>query len=239
VATGEGYHYKIGQTQGPPAAAAPMIWTAADARDTVSASWLRLPKDLPKWPAGQVQLTQTLIYDGDDPRVDLSGDGLTWSSTTVTSTNLNPTLDAAAVGYVRIPFILDRLLPTPNITLTVTVVLGGGSMSTATRTDVFTVTSDNQHSLLLEVYSDKYFGVNSFTYSIQVEVTGPNFTDDPVTWQHAAPVKVPLTAGRIISPPEAQKLLLPNCPPGQVATVNQYILGSSALSAGASLASDG
>ena len=127
VATAQGYHYTIGQTQSPPAAAAPFIWTQADSADAISAGWLRLASDQPRWPAGQVQLTQTLVFDGNDPRVDLADGGVTWSSTTLTSTNLAPILVASAVGYVYAHFILDRLLPTPNITLTVTLVLGGGA----------------------------------------------------------------------------------------------------------------
>ena len=144
-------------------------------------------------------------------------------------------------------FILDRLLPTPNITLTVTLVLGGVAPAptpspapslapspapsvapTVTRTDTLTVTSQNQRNILWEIFSDKYFDVTSFTYSIQVEVTGPDFTDDPVVWQHAEPVQVDIPAGRIkyLNP---VSLSLPPCPPDQVATVNRYILGSTSI----------
>jgi hypothetical protein len=241
VAAAQGFHYKIGQTQSPPGAAAPFIWTQADATDAISAGWLRLANDAHNWPAGQVQLTQTLVYDGNDPRVDLTGGGLTWSDTTLTSTNLAPVLTAAAVGYVYVHFILDRLLPTPNITLTVTLVLGGAAPAptpspapspapTATRTDTLTVTSQNQRNILWQIFSDKYFDVTSFTYSIQVEVTGPDFTDNPVVWEHAEPVQVDIPAGRIkyLNP---VSLSLPPCPPDQVATVNRYILGSTAISA--------
>jgi hypothetical protein len=264
VATAQGDHYTIGQTQTPPAAAAPIIWTSADSADAISASWLRLANDEPQWPAGQVQLTQTLVFDGDDPRVDLASGGVTWTSTTLTSTDLAPILVASAVGYVYVHFVLDRVLPTPNITLTVTLVLGGTPTPTPspspsprpspspapspsaapspsispsptptptpvpTRTDTLTVTSQNQQNILWEIFSDKYFEVTSFTYSIQVEVTGPDFTDNPVIWQHAEPVQVDLPAGRIkyLNP---ASLTLPPCPPDQVATVNQYILAYAAL----------
>lgn len=127
VATAQGFHYTIGQTQAPPAAAAPFIWTQADPADAISAGWLRLASDQPHWPAGQVQLTQTLVFDGNDPRVNLASGDVTWSATTLTSTDLAPILVASAVGYVYAHFILDRLLPTPNITLTVTLVLGGAA----------------------------------------------------------------------------------------------------------------
>jgi hypothetical protein len=231
VAAAQGFHYTIGQTQSPPAAAAPFIWTKADSTDAISAGWLRLASDQPRWPASQVQLTQTLVFDGNDPRVDLASGGVTWTSTTLTSTNLAPVLVASAVGYVYAHFILDRLLPTPNITLTVTLVLGGGAPAPAlTRTDTLTVTSQNQRNILWEIFSDKYFDVTSFTYSIKVEVTGPNFTDNPVVWQHAEPVQVGIPAGRIkyLNP---VSLSLPPCPPDQVATVNQYIVGSAAAGA--------
>ena len=108
VATAQGYHYTIGQTQAP-AAAAPFIWTQVNSADAISAGWLRLASDGPHWPAGQVQLTQTLVFDGNDPRVNLTGGGVTWSSTSLTSTNLAPILVASAVGYVYAHFILDRV----------------------------------------------------------------------------------------------------------------------------------
>lgn len=241
VAASQGYHYTIGQTQAPPAAAQPMIWSSADATDAISASWLRLANDEPKWPASQVQLTQTLVFDGNDPRVDLAGGGVTWSATTLTSTNLAPIFVASAVGYVFAHLVLDRVLPTSNITLTVTLVLGGTAPAPApgpspmpapspapspapgpTRTDTLTITSKNQQNILWEIFSDKYFDVTSFTYSIKVEVDGPDFTDNPVTWQHAEPVQVDIPAGRIkyLNP---VSLSLPPCPPADVATVNQYI----------------
>ena len=59
------------------------------------------------------------------------------------------------------------------------------------------MTSINQKNILWEIFSDKYFDVTSFNYSIQVEVAGPSFTDEPVIWQHAEPVTVQLPAGRI------------------------------------------
>jgi len=234
VASAQGYHYTIGQTQTPPAAAAPIIWTQADSADAVSTAWLRLASDEPSWPAGQVQLTQTLVFDGNDPRVDLASGGVTWSSTTLTSTNLAPILVASAVGYLYTHFILDRLLPTPNITLTVTLVLGGPAPA-PTRTDTLTITSQNQRNILWEIWSDKYFGVTSFSYSIQVEVTGPDFTDNPVVWQHAEPVQVDIPAGRIkyLNP---AVLSLPPCPANQVATVNQYITGYANANANANAA---
>lgn len=72
--------------------------------------------------------------------------------------------------------------------------------------------------------------MTSFTYSIKVEVTGPNFTDNPVVWEHAEPVQVDIPAGRIkyLNP---VALSLPPCPPDEVATVNQYIMGYAVLSA--------
>jgi hypothetical protein len=93
------------------------------------------------------------------------------------------------------------------------------------------VTAQNQQNILWEIFSDQYFEVTSFTYSIQVEVAGPSFTDNPVIWQHAEPVQVDIPAGRIkyLNP---ALLSLPPCPPDQVATVNQYILGYAALGGG-------
>ena len=230
VASAQGYHYTIGQTQSPPAAAEPIIWTKANSTDAISTAWLRLANDEPSWPAGQVQLTQTLVFDGTDPRVDLADGGVTWSSTTLTSTNLAPILVASAVGIVDLNLALDRRLPTPNITLRVTMVLGGPAAPT--RTDTLTVTSANQQNIRYQIWSDKYVNVDQFSYSIQVEVTGPDFTDNPVVWQHAAPVQVDIPVGRIkyLNP---VVLTLPPCPADQVATVNQYIAATAAANAAA------
>jgi hypothetical protein len=211
----EGFVYTIGQTQQPTGAATPIIWTAANAAQSFNAAWLRLGKDAPGWHAAKVRLTQTLVYNGDDPRVSLKSGGVTWSSQQDTETEHAPILTASAVGYVFVHFVLDRVLPKENITLTVTLTIGE-------RTDTLTITQANQQNILWEIFSDKFFDASAFTYSIQVEVAGPEFTENPVSWQHEAPISVPVPVGRIkyLNP---FKLALPPCPAADVATVNEYI----------------
>ncbi len=211
----EGFAYTIGQTQQPAGAATPLIWRAANAGQSFNAAWLRLSKDVPGWHAANVQLAQTLVYNGDDPRVDLQSGGVTWTSQHETETEHAPILTASAVGYVYVHFVLDRVLPTENITITVTLTIGG-------RTDTLTVTQANQHNILWEIFSDKFFNAAEFTYSIEVEVTGPEFTDNPVSWKDAAPISVAVPIGRIkyLNP---FKLPLPPIPAAEAATVNEYI----------------
>jgi hypothetical protein len=116
---------------------------------------------------------------------------------------------------VYVHFALDRKIPKDNITITLTVTLGS-------RTDTLTIARANQADVLWEIFSDKYFAETSFSCSAQVEVSGPNFTDNPVTWQDAAPIVVAVPAGRVkyINP---CIITLPPVPAAQLETVNQYI----------------
>ena len=214
VVAAQGFHYQLGATQTPPAAAQPIIWTASDRGDAISAGWLRLQNAVQGWPQGQVQLTKTFVFAEGDSRVDLASGGTEWSQTYTTSTELAPIMTHDAVGYVFVHFLVPVQLP-PNITLTVTLVLGP-------RTDTLTITSTNQKNILWEIWSDKYFTETSFTYSVQVEVVGENFTDPPVVYQQPAPTQVKVPAGRIkyLNP---YMLQIPACPSAQVQTVNQYI----------------
>jgi hypothetical protein len=213
VAEAQGLRYTIGQAQpgGPEQLA---IWTKANSADVVNLSFLRLANDLPGWPANQVQLTATLVFDGSDPRVELA-DGTSTAVRQYVTQDHAPTLTADLVGYVFVRFMLDRILPTDNITLTLTLHLGS-------RTDTRTITQANQANVLWQIFSDKYENATSFSYDLSVEVTGPDFTDSPVTWQTPAPVTVPLPTGRVkyLDP---LLLPLPPCPPDQIATVNRYI----------------
>ena len=83
--------------------------------------------------------------------------------------------------------------------------------------------STNQKSALWEVFSDKYVGLTSFQYTVQVTVQGPNFTDDPIVYQSAKPLTVALPPGRVKYNP-LLNLQLPDAPADQVAAINQYIL---------------
>ena len=120
------------------------------------------------------------------------------------------------MGYVFVKFALDRPLPPQdNITVTLTCKLAG-------RKDTITVTRANQRNAIWEIFSDKYLNETSFQYEVQVEVVGPNFTDDPVQYGTTSPITVALPSGRLkyINP---LFIPLPKPTPEQIDTINQYI----------------
>jgi hypothetical protein len=126
-----------------------------------------------------------------------------------------PVITADEVGYVYVKFLLDRPIKSDAITLTLTCTIGG-------RKNVFTITKDNQKNVLWEIFSDKLTAMTSFTYDLQVEVVGPNFTDDPIKFGTTAPIEVPLPSGRVkyISP---LLLPLPPIPPDKVDAINRFV----------------
>jgi hypothetical protein len=209
----QGFHYTIGNKD-PNAAAQLATWSKDNPHDVVNIAFLRLDKPVPDWPANQVKLTKTLVFDGQDPRVDLSSGGSTFVIETV-GTEHAPKLTADEAGYVFVRFMLDRVLPTENINLSLACTIGS-------RTDTFTINAANQKNVIWEIFSDKYFDETEFSYTVDVEISGPDFTDDAVTYTTTTPVKVPLPAGRIkyVNP---FKLALPKAPANQIAVINSYI----------------
>ena len=218
VTQAQGSHYTIGHKD-PNASTELAVWTKDNPSDIVDISALRLDKDLPNWPANQVQVTKTVVFDGADPRVELANGGSTYTIVQVLTEHA-PKLTADEVGYLFVRFMLDRVLPKDNITITLTCQLGP-------RTDTITITRQNQKNVLWQIFSDKYENINSFTYTAQVEVTGPNFTDTPVTWQTPSAITVPLPTGRLkyVNP---YKLALPPAPADKISTINSYIANSPA-----------
>jgi hypothetical protein len=209
----QGFHYTIGD-KNPNAAAELATWSKDNPDDVVNISFLRLAKAIPDWPVDQVKLRKTLVFDGQDPRVDLSNGGSTFVVETI-GTEHAPKLTADEAGYVFVRFMLDRRLPTDNISISLACTIGS-------RTDTFTITAANQKNVIWEIFSDKYLDEKSFSYTVGVEVSGPGFADDPVTYASAAPVTVPLPSGRVkyINP---FKLALPKAPADQVSVINGYI----------------
>ena len=88
--------------------------------------------------------------------------------------------------------------------------------------NVLTITKTNFTNVIWEIFSDKFIAATSFTYDLQVEVVGPNFTDDPVKFGTPSPIVVPLPTGRVkyISP---LILPLPPIPPDKIDTINRFI----------------
>lgn len=206
---GQGFHYVVGQTNGTAGLAQ---WNSTNPNDVINLSYLRLNNPLPQWPSDQVQITKTLVFDGNDPRVDLSNNQTTVTVTT-TGTDHTPVVTAQEVGYVYSRFMV-RPLPAA-VTLTLKLTLGP-------RSDTITVTGNNQNNLIWEVFSDKYVGQTSFQYSIDVQVQGPNFTDNPIVYSSPQPVTVALPPGRV-KYVNLVSLQLPAPPPDQVAAINTYI----------------
>jgi hypothetical protein len=207
---GQGYHYITGQQTGTDGLAQ---WSSKNPADVINISFLKLDNPISQWPSDQVQVTKTLIFDGNDPRVDLTNNETQYVVTT-TDNNHTPVLDMNAVGYVLVRFAC-RPLPAA-VTLVVNTTLGA-------RKDSVTITSANQKSAIWEIFSDKYVGETSFQYTVQVTVQGPNFTDDPIVYQTDQAITVPLPPGRVKYNP-LLSLQLPDAPSDQVAAINQYIL---------------
>jgi len=205
----QGFHYQIGSTNGQSGLAE---WSANNPRDVVNISFLRLDTTVQNWPADQVQLKKTLVFDPNDPRVDLAGNKTTVEVTSVGNDHA-PVIAPSEVGYVYTKFFV-RPLP-PNVTLTLTTTLGA-------RNDTITITNANQKNIIWEIFSDKYVGETKFTYKLHVEVDGPDFTDDPIAYDSPAAVVVALPAGRV-KWVNAVGLQLPDAPADQKAKINDYI----------------
>jgi hypothetical protein len=190
----QGNHYVIGETK-PKGPVQPAIWTADNPKDFVNISFLRLDNPLNGWPSDQVKLRRKLIFDALDPRVNLSGAATPHDPSIVEieelTTDHGPSLSVGAIGYIFVRFLVHPLKLPPNITVTITPTIGGDTYPP------ITVTRDNTKNALWEVYSDKYVNQSEFTYTMSVEVDGPNFTDDPIIYATDVPVKVPVPAGRV------------------------------------------
>lgn len=209
----QGFHYTIGKKDSTSSSQL-ATWTKDNPNDIVNISFLKLDATVPDWPSDQVKITKTLVFDGQDPRVDLSNGTSTFVVETI-GTNHAPKLTADEAGYVFVRFMLDRPLPTENIIVTLACTIGA-------RTDTFTITSANQKDIIWEIFSDKYFDETSFTYTVDVEISGGGFTDDPVSYSLGEPVTVPLPTGRVKAINQL-KVALPKPPADQVAVINSYI----------------
>jgi hypothetical protein len=203
----QGLHYQTGQTTSQFALAQ---WTANNPNDIVNISFLKLDNAPPAWPADQVTITKRLVFDANDPRVDLTTNPVVVDST---GRDHSPVVTGQEAGYVYAKFIV-RPLPA-NVRLTLTLTLGP-------RTDTITVTNQNQKNVIWEIFSDKYFAQTQFTYSVAVEVDGPNFTDDPIQYALPQPITVSLPTGRV-KYVNLVSLQLPEPPADKTAQINTYI----------------
>lgn len=197
-------------------------WTRTNPTDIINISFMRLMQSLPNWDADQVTITKKLVYDPDDPRVDLST-GTPEIVVTSTGRDHTPTVGPDDVGYIYVKFVLDRAISS-NVTVTLTVTLPG-SQGTRTDTLQLTTTDPRQKPVAVwQVFSDKYFDAAIAQVNINVEVAPPpsNFAGTPVTWSGVQ--AVPVGVGRIkrIVPYTIQLPTLSD--PAQATLAGQYIL---------------
>lgn len=207
-----GFHYTIGHKD-PNQGAELALWTPDNPRDVINISFLKLDKNVPAWDVDQVKIRKTIIFNADDPRVELANGGTTYIKEETTKAHA-PVITPSEVGYVFVKFMLDRILPKDNILVTLNCKLGS-------RSDTLTINRQNQKNIIWEIFSDKYLNETLFHYQVQVEVTGSNFTDEPVQYQSEW-ITTGLPTGRIkyLNP---FKLVLPSPSPEQVTTINNYI----------------
>lgn len=218
---GDGFHYTPGAIN----LSAPSMlarWTKDNPTDIINISFMRLMKSLPNWDANQVVITKKLVYNPDDPRVDLST-GTPEITVVSTGTDHTPIVGPDDVGYVYVKFVLDRAISS-NVTVTLTVTLSG---SQGTRTDVLTLASQDPKQkpvAVWQVFSDKYFDADIAKVKIDVEVAPPpsNFAGSPVTWSGVQAVPVGLGRIKRIVPFTIQLPVLSD--PAQAALAGQYIL---------------
>ncbi|MGH3378305.1 MAG: hypothetical protein ACRDP6_26640 [Actinoallomurus sp.] len=215
----QGSHYVVGETT-PKGPVQPAVWTADNANDIVNISFLRLDDPVEGWPKDQVKLRRKLIFDGQDPRVNLSPaiapHDPAIAEIEELSTDHGPVLTASAVGYVFVRFMVHPMVLPPNVSVSITPTIGPDTFPP------ISVTRDNQKNALWEVYSDKYVQASEFTYTMTVEVDGPNFTDEPVVYATAAPIKVAVPQGHIKYVPQLHTPL-PSAPADKLAVINDYV----------------
>jgi hypothetical protein len=213
VTHASGFHYTVAHKD-PNRDVELAAWTAENPRDIINIASLRMDTTLPEWDPDQVKIRKTIVFNGSDPRVELASGSTIFVKEEDTKTHA-PVITRDEVGYVFVKFLPDRSLPKDNITMTLTCMLGN-------RRDTLTITRANQKNVIWEIFSDKYFDQTSFHYTLEVEVIGPDFTDEPVIFGTTRPIEVPLPTGRAkyVNP---IKLALPPIPPDKVATINTYI----------------
>ena len=76
---GQGFHYVTGQ-KNPNLPAEIAVWTKDIPNDIINISFLKLQPPIPGWDVDEVIIRKTLVYDADDPRVDISGNTATYKT---------------------------------------------------------------------------------------------------------------------------------------------------------------
>ncbi len=213
ITQGQGFHYTPGakNSRAPSELA---VWTKDNAHDVINISFLRLDKQLANWKTDEVKVRKTIVFDGNDPRVELTNGQSTFSREEITS-DPSPIITRDEVGYVFVKFVMLQKIPNDLFSVSLTCRIGD-------RSDTIPVTAANQNGVIWEIFSDRYLNATSATYSVSLTVAGPEFTDVPVEVKSAAPVTIPLPTGRnkYVNPVTIQ---LPAMTAAQSAQINQYI----------------
>ncbi len=219
----QGEHYVAGQIA-PNGPVAPAIWKAGNADDYISFSFLRLDNPVPAWPQDQVKLRRQLIFNGDDPRVNLSPkiapNDRAIAEIEQIGTDHSPILTASDVGYVFVRFDVRPLLLPPNIVVTITPTIGQDTYA------AIVVTAASITNAIWEIFSDKYFAQSTISYTMTVEVDGPQFTDDPVVYSTPGPVTAFVGAGPLKQASVVAHL--PDAPADKLDQINRYIAAARA-----------
>jgi hypothetical protein len=211
----EGLHYTVGNRNSRASEIAQ--WTRDNPTDVINISFLKLAGPVAGFDPDEVVVRKTIAFDPLDPRVELSSGTSIFVREERTKGHA-PKLTADEAGYIYVKFRVDRPIKSDAITLTLTCTIGS-------RRNIFTITKANQDNVLWEIFSDKFIDQTSFSYNLQVEIVGPDFTDEPVDYGTSAPVQVPLPSGRI-KYIDRLTLQLPTPPPDKIETINQYIKAS-------------
>lgn len=219
----QGEHYLEGQTA-PNGPVAPAIWKAGNVGDYVNFSFLRLDNAVPQWPQDQVKLRRQLVFDGNDPRVNLSSaiapHDRAIAEIEEIGTEHSPIITASDVGYVFVRFDVRPLLLPPNVVVTISPTIGPDAYP------AIVVTPATIGNAIWEIFSDKYFAESTITYTMTVEVDGPEFTDQPVIYSTPGPVTATIGAGplkqaTVVAP-------LPGAPADKLDLINRYIAAARA-----------
>jgi hypothetical protein len=210
---GQGFHYVTGQ-KNPNRPAEIAVWTKDNPNDIINISFLKLQQPIPGWDVDEVVIRKTLVYDVDDPRVDISGNTAEYQ-TEVRTKGHAPTFQPDEVGYVYVKFFFPQMLRNDAVSITLNVQIGTYRTS-------LNISQANHKTALFEVFSDKHFNETSFSYDVQAVAVGPNLTDEPIMWGTPAPIQVPVNQGRI-KYIDHQVVTLPAPPADKLAAINAYI----------------
>jgi hypothetical protein len=168
-------------------------WTEDSATDTILFSFLKLAVPAADFDPDEVIIRKTIAYDAGDPRLFLSSGGSIFVRELRTREHC-PIIDTSEIAHINVKFVCERHVPNESMTMRLTCIVGD-------HRSTFAITHHSEN-IVWELFSDKFVDATSFTYTLEVEVVGPNFTDVPIRFGTPVPVAVALPTGcdKYISP---------------------------------------